>query len=75
MGIRPIRFGFRFPSVAAAVAEQNAGEDDEPDPVVVKKLTNAVAVHNSTLPFRDSEWTERHLQRVCRHRRFALLLS
>ena len=39
------------PSVAAAVAEQDAGEDDEPDPVVIKKLTNAVAVHNITLPF------------------------
>ena len=38
-------------SVSAAGAEQDAGEDDQPDPVVIKKLTNAVAVHMITLPF------------------------
>ncbi len=48
-----------FSSVAAAVAEQNAGEDDEPNPVVVKKLTNAVAVHMITLPFEIRERRKR----------------
>jgi len=41
----------RIPLTSAAGAEKNAGEDDEPEPVVIEKLTNAVAVHKIILPF------------------------
>lgn len=36
---------------SAAGAKEDASEDDEPEPVVIKELTNAVAVHIITLPF------------------------
>ena len=69
----------RIPLTSAAGAEKNAGEDDEPEPVVIEKLTNAVAVHKIILPFEIEGGEHRTARCVCRRCRsrsaVALLLS
>ena len=42
----PLPKGYLKSSMAAAAGEENDGKDDEPDPVVVKQLAEAVVVHS-----------------------------
>ena len=42
----PLPKGYLKSSMAAAAGEENDGKDNEPNPVVVKQLAEAVVVHN-----------------------------
>lgn len=47
------RYSWCFvPLSAAAGTQEDASKDDQPQPVVVKKLTDAIAVHIVLLPFK-----------------------